>query len=636
MRADKKPRTLRFAQGMQKKLIFVSGLLFLVLMGLFVRLAYIQTVKGSEYELIVLNQQGYSSESLVYRRGDILDTNGVVLATSQDVYNLVLDCKVINSDEAYVEPTIAALLLCFPQLTEEEIRTALTEKSTSQYCVLLKKLTYDEIQAFLELEEEVYIEGSSKGKKVNPNVQGVWFEKQYSRLYPYDSLACKVLGFTTSGNEGMTGLEKQYSEVLNGINGRSYTYLNTAGILETVTQEATDGYSIVTTLDVNIQSIVEEKIAAFNEAHTDEATVGPGSANTAVIVMNPNTGEILAMADSTGFDLNDPWNSDALTTYCVDYYDYTWEEAEELDENTRLVYLNALWQNFCITTTYEPGSTVKPLTMAAALEMGVVSDGDTFLCDGGETISGTYISCANKTGHGIETLAQVIMNSCNDGMMQIAAKLGISSFVKYQNIFNIGLRTNIDLPGEAKTSSLIYTEERMNQDATALPTNSFGQNFNVTMIQVISAFSSVINGGYYYQPYLVKEIVDSNGAIVESITPTLLKQTVSQETSDLLKSYLVAAVEEGTAKTAKVAGYSMGGKTGTAEKYPRGNGNYLVSFIGFAPAEDPQVVIYVVIDEPNVSNQAQSSLATTLAEEILEEILPYLNIFPDEETEDGE
>lgn len=639
MAGRKKKKEIKIARYMHKKLIAVFVVIFVLLALMVIQLVRIQKDRGEKYSKIVLDQQGYGSTRIPFRRGDILDTKGTVLATSVDVYNVILDCKMILEKDEYVEPTIQALITCFPDVTAEEVRTLLEERPKSQYCILRRRLPYETIRVFQELQEEVYEEGKNKGKKKNPNVMGVWFEKEYIRNYPYDSLACKVLGFTTSGNVGIGGLEDYYNDTLNGIDGRSYGYLNTDSDVERTIKEAINGNTVVSTIEYHIQQVVEEKIAAFNEAHRDEFQTGPGSANTAVIVMDPGSGAIYAMADSASYSLSDPWNQEIFQKYCMDYKGYTSpEEIEALGEDGKLDLLNALWQNFCITYTYEPGSTVKPLTVAAGLDTGVVVDGDTFLCDGGEMIPGypKPIHCVNNTGHGIETLEKALMDSCNDALMQIGQRIGIDDFVKYQNIFNIGLRTNIDLPGEGRTDSLIYTAERMSKDATALPTNSFGQNFNVTMIQVASAVSSIINGGYYYQPHLVRKIVDEDGNTVQSIEPTVLKQTVSSKTSDLVRGYLVSTVKAGTGKSAKVPGYSMGGKTGTAEKQPRGEKKYLISFIGFAPAENPQVLIYVVINEPNVENQAQSSLATGLAKEIMTEILPYLNIFPDEELDQAQ
>lgn len=616
-------RYARFSPVMKKKLLVVFSAIVALSAGLVFRLIYIDQVKGEEYEKQVLSQQSYGSETIPYQRGEIFDTKGTVLANSVDVYNIILDCKLINDDkDKYMEPTIKALVECFEDVTEEEVRTALTEQADSRYFILRRKLPYENIEAFQKLQAEV----NKKGKKINPNVQGVWFEKEYKRQYPYNTLASKVLGFTTSGNEGIGGLEDYYNDTLNGVEGRSYGYLNTDNNLERTIKEPVNGNSLITTIDLNIQTIIDENIARFQEEHRDEEITGAGSQHTGVIVMNPQNGEILGMSDNFTYDLNNPWD---LTKY------YSQEEANTFSEKERLEKLNAIWQNFCITYTYEPGSTAKPFTVATGLETGKLKE--TYECDGVERIGGHDIKCSNRSGHGTETIEKAVMDSCNDALMGMAIDIGKEDFYKYQNIFNFGLKTNIDLPGEARTDGLIYTVD--NTNLTSLATNSFGQNFNVTMVQLASAFSSLINGGYYYQPHLVRKIIDENGNTVQNVETSPLKQTISKQTSDTVKGYLYKTVSEGTGKSAKVPGYSMGGKTGTAQKGNREDKKYVVSFIGFAPVEHPQVLVYVVIDEANVAEDDQSSaLATALAKRIFEQLLPYMNIFPDEEfvtPEDG-
>ncbi len=627
-RPGKRKGPARFSRKMKKKLLIVFTLVVAALAALCGRLTWIEEVKGESYTKTILSQQGYESQSIPYQRGEILDSKGTILASSVDVYNVILDCRQINEETAengkkvkkYVEPTVKAILQCFPDVTEEEVRAALTEHADSRYFVLRKQLHYDQIEGFQDLEAEL----DEKGNKANPNVQGVWFEKEYKREYPYGSLASKVIGFTTSGNEGIGGLEDYYNDALNGIDGRSYGYLNEDNNYERTVKEPIDGNSLVTTIDLNIQKVIEDEIADFQEAHRNEAAKGDGSQDMAALVMNPQNGEILGMSDKKTYDLNDPFD---LSAY------YTKEEEDALSEEQRLDALNQIWQNYGITYTYEPGSTAKPFTVATGLEVGKVRD--FYVCDGYEEIGGFTIHCVQRSGHGTLTAREAVMESCNDAMMQMAADIGKDAFYKYQKIFNFGLRTGIDLPGEARTDTLVYTVENTNK--TSLATNSFGQNFNVTMVQLASAFSSLINGGYYYQPHLVKKIVDANGNTVQDIGATVLKQTVSRQTSDELRDYLYSTVSEGTGKSAKVLGYSMGGKTGTAQKGKRTEKKYIVSFIGFAPADDPQVVVYVVIDEANVPLDAQSSaLATETAKKIFTKILPYLNIFKDEpEDEDA-
>lgn len=612
----------KFNKKMQKKLVVLFVIIALLLLGLIVRLMYIEHTSGKKYEKKVLSQQKYDSTVIPYQRGNITDCKGTILATSVDVYNVILDCKVLNSDSADIDPTIDALITCFPQLNETDLRNLITDKPKSQYNVLAKKLSYEEIQAFEDMqaaEKEASDKKSSDAEKKG-KINGVWFEKEYQREYPYGSLASAVVGFTTSGNLGMNGVENSYNSVLNGTNGREYGYLNSDSNFEKTVIDAQNGNDVTLTIDANIQKIVEDKIAAFEEEYRDAAREGAGSKHVGVIVMNPQNAEVLAMANYPNYDSSNPRD---LSAY------YTQEEIDAMDDDAELDALNQLWSNFCITYTYEPGSTVKPFTVACGLDTGTLDPNRTFICDGYETISGHDIHCVNTNGHGLETVEDALKNSCNDALMQMSYDIGPENFSKYQQIFGFGTKTNIDLPGETRTDSLIYTEDQLS--TINLATNSFGQNFNVTMIQVASAFCSIINGGNYYQPHVVKKITDENGNVIQEDNGTLLKKTVSSSTSELLKQYLYATVSDGTGKYAKVPGYSMGGKTGTAQKLPRGQGNYLVSFIGFAPVDNPQLLVYVVVDEPNAEEEFHSTFAQEIAKGIFEETLPYLNIYPDED-----
>lgn len=612
----------KFSKKMQKKLVVLFVIIALLLLGLIVRLMYIEHTSGKKYEKKVLSQQKYDSTVIPYQRGNITDCKGTILATSVDVYNVILDCKVLNSDSADIDPTIDALITCFPQLNETDLRNLITDKPKSQYNVLAKKLSYEEIRAFEDMqaaEKEASDKKSGDAEKKG-KINGVWFEKEYQREYPYGSLASAVVGFTTSGNLGMNGVENSYNSVLNGTNGREYGYLNSDSNFEKTVIDAQNGNDVTLTIDANIQKIVEDKIAAFEEEHRDAAREGAGSKHVGVIVMNPQNAEVLAMANYPNYDSSNPRD---LSAY------YTQEEIDAMDDDAELDALNQLWSNFCITYTYEPGSTVKPFTVACGLDTGTLDPNRTFICDGYETISGHDIHCVNTNGHGLETVEDALKNSCNDALMQMSYDIGPENFSKYQQIFGFGTKTNIDLPGEARTDSLIYTEDQLS--TINLATNSFGQNFNVTMIQVASAFCSIINGGNYYQPHVVKKITDENGNVIQEDNGTLLKKTVSSSTSELLKQYLYATVSDGTGKYAKVPGYSMGGKTGTAQKLPRGQGNYLVSFIGFAPVDNPQLLVYVVVDEPNAEEEFHSTFAQEIAKGIFEETLPYLNIYPDED-----
>lgn len=610
---------LKFPKRMQKKMIVMFTVISLLLIGLIGRLMYIEYTSGEKYEKIVLSQQGYDSQTIPFQRGDIVDAKGTVLATSIAVYNVILDCSVLTDNEKYIEPTITALMTCFPDLDREKLYSYVKDSPDSRYIVLAKRLSYDTIQPFVTLQEE----RDEKGKLVNPNIKGVWFEKEYQRQYPYGKLASSVIGFTTVGNLGINGLENYYDSTLNGIDGRQYGYLNSDSNFEKTIKPAINGNTLVTTIDATIQSVAEKKIQEFNEAYKDNYRQGEGGATRiGVLIMNPNNGDVLAMAQYPNYDLSNPWD---LSEY------YTEEEIDAMDKDTKLDALNQLWQNVCLTYTYEPGSTAKPFTVAAGLETGTISTYDTFFCDGAEQLSGFTVKCVayRKGGHGMQTLEQTLMNSCNDALMQMSYRIGAENFTKYQQIFGFGQKTNIDLPGESRTDSLIYTLDTTSQ--LSLATNSFGQNFNTTMIQLGTAFCSVVNGGKLYQPRVVSKITDQNGNTIRDISPTLLRETISKTTCDTLKQYMYSTVTAGTGNTAKVDGYSMGGKTGTAQKVPRDGVNYLVSFIGFAPVEDPQLMIYCIVDQPNDADQPHSSFAQNIVREILEEVLPYMNIYPDEE-----
>ena len=371
----------------------------------------------------------------------------------------------------------------------------------------------------------------------------------------------------------------------------------------------------MSTIDLQVQSIVEKHILAFNEEHKNYAYDGEGSKNTAVIVMNPQNGEIIAEASYPNYDLNNPRD---LSGY------YTEEQLKAMSDDDKLEALNSLWKNFCISDTYEPGSTIKPFTVATALETGALKGDETFYCGGMLHVGDHDIHCINREGHGTQTIKEAVQNSCNVALMQIGALIGKDNLSKYQHVFGFGELTGIDLPGDASTEGLLYTPENM--DDASLATNSFGQNFNVTMTQLVSGFCSLINGGDYYEPHVVKQIQNENGNVIETKNPVLVKRTVSQETSTMVKDYMRGVVENGSGKKANLEGYEVGGKTGTAEKLPRDNGKYLVSFIGYAPQENPEVVVYVVIDEVNDYDQAQSSYAVQMAADIMKEIFPYLGI----------
>ena len=623
----------KFTIKMQKKLVVLFIAVLLAFAGLFYQLYRISRDNGEQYKKQVLSQQRYDSTTIPYKRGTILDANGSVLATSEKVYNVILDSVAISEKEEYLEPTLSALQREFG-IDTASIRDYIEKnKETSRYHVLAKRLSYSEISDFLDMQNE---EGSQ--------IKGIWFDEEYKRVYPGNSLACDVIGFTTADNRGNYGLEEYYNDVLSGIPGREYGYLNDDSDLERKTIAAEDGNSLVTTIDANIQSIVEKYLLKYNEEYKDNFHPGNGAENVGCIIMKVDSGEILAMANYPNFDLNDTRNTDTLMGMPLldekgnKTGEYLTEENMDVLDDEEMLYqhLDALWKNYCISSTYEPGSVAKPFTVAAGVESGKITGTETYNCEGSLEIGGWPIRCHNRYGDGLLTVQEGIERSCNVVMMKIGQAMGTDTFVKFQHIFNFGLKTNIDLQGEARTASLIYTKDTMG--STEMATNTFGQSFNVTMIQMITGFCSLINGGYYYEPHMVSKIVSPSGATVQNIEPRVLKQTISEDTSDMIREYCNTVVtgEHGTGKTARPAGYMIGGKTGTAETLPRKNGQYVVSFMGYAPADDPQIAIYVVVDRPNVQYQDDAKFATRIVRGILTEVLPYMGIFMTEELSDSE
>ena len=619
-----------------RKLAAMMLIILLAFAGLGVRLYFITRDSQNDYQKKILSQQRYDSTTLPFKRGTITDANGTILAVSEKVYNVVLDCKVMLDDEKNAEPTLTALSECFG-LNLTELRQYAEQNPNSQYYVLKRRITYDEMSPFLDRKNEYNAEASKKGNEEMGNISGVWFEEEYIRRYPNNTLACDVIGFTGTDNNGTYGLEEYYNDTLNGTNGREYGYLNDDATLERTTVAAVDGSSLVSTLDANIQAICEKYIKQFNDEHLNEAREGLGATNIGVIIQDCNNGEIKAMASYPNYDLNDTKNSSQLIG--MQRLDADGKKTGEIineemlaqieEEGLTYLHLDALWKNFCISDSYEPGSTAKSLTLAMGLETGRIVGNETYECSGALDVSDRHIRCNVRSGHGTLDVSGALEQSCNVAFMKMGEAIGVKNTIQFEQIFNIGLRTNIDLAGEARTASLVFNEDTMGP--TELATSSFGQGYNVTMIEMATAFSSIINGGYYYEPHLVNRITNSNGDVVKNIEPRVLKQTISSTTSEQMRQYLYAAVAEGTGKSARPAGYAIGGKTGTAEKAARDKKNYVVSFIGFAPADDPQIVIYCVVDEPNVADQPHATYATGIVKNILTEVLPYMHISKTEE-----
>lgn len=617
------------AESISNRLGVFLLIILLAFVGLSVRLFFINK-HSNEYQRIILSQQSYDSTTLIPKRGEILDTNGTVLATTKEQYNVILDVKKLLSacDETGNSmpqtATVNALHNIFGADTSA-MNSYIMSVPDSQYFVIKKGVSYEDVSRFSQyttkppkdmLEDSLYDE----------NVTGVWFEKNYVRYYPQKSLACDVIGFSNTNGQASYGLEEYYNDVLTGTNGRKYGMIGDDTTHEQTIVPAVDGNTLVTTIDANIQSIVEKYLKEFNDTYENNARDGLGANNVGCIIMKADSGEILAMASYPSYDLNNIYDLTGL---------YTEEEIKTMeDEDTIKDAYDKLWKNFCICDTYEPGSVMKPFTVGMGLETGTLTGNETYYCGGYLNVGGYDIYCHSRIGEGYLNVRGAIAQSCNVALMQMVKSIGTQNFLDFQSVYNIGLRTNIDLAGESRTDSLVFNEKTLNE--SELATASFGQGFNVTMIQMITGYAALVNGGYYYEPHMVKQILNSSGAVVKNIEPRLIKQVVSNSTSDQIREYCNAVVTEGTGWRAKPAGYAIGGKTGTAETVPRGNGEYVVSFVCHAPADDPEIICYVVIDRPNVSKQEDAKYSSIVTRQILTEVLPYLNIHMTEELSEKE
>ncbi|MBQ4425834.1 MAG: penicillin-binding protein 2 [Lachnospiraceae bacterium] len=601
---DADNKTVKLTLFMRRKLAFIYILVAAVLFALAVYIVVMISKKGEEYQKIILSQQGYSTTSVPFRRGSIMDRNYTTLAYSEEVYNLILDPSVIlytgnkNNPSPNRAATVQALSECFGY-PESELQELLDTQPDSQYIRYARQLSEESVNRFLAYQ-------NSYNSEHNDRVTGVWFEKEYKRLYPYKDLACTVLGFSgADASEGHWGLEEYYNESLTGTNGKTYGYMNADGVYEQVAIAPTGGYTLVSTVDFTIQSIVEQKVNEFceNNRYT----------NVGVIVMNPQTGEILAMDTDKRFDLNNPMDFTLMVPE---------EELEAMTDEEKSELQNQIWRNYTISDAYSPGSVSKELTVAMALEENAVNPETIFYCDGGETINGVHIGCIAE--HGTINLEQALWVSCNDALMNMSTRLSVSQFLRYQREYGLGQRTGLDLPGEA--AGLLFSETNMS--AVDMATSSFGQGYSCTMIQMAAAYCALINGGNYFQPHIVRQILDENGGVIKTIEPQLVRQIVTEETSAFLRLAAYDTVEYGTSpQQAKIAGYKIGGKTGTAQKYPIEEHEYVISFMGFSPVDTPQLLVYAVVDEPEHEGTEVSSFpAIWLERDIMAEILPYLGI----------
>ena len=521
-------------------------------------------------------------------RGRIFDSEGRILADNCTVCTVSVIHNQLEDPETVIQILSEEL-----SMDPEKIRR-LTEKYTSREIIKtnVDKETGDRIRA--------------------RRLLGVKVDEDYRRYYPFQTLASHVLGFTGSDNQGIIGLEVMYDSVLKGINGRILTQTDARGMeLDAVAEERVEpqpGNDLVLSLNIDLQTYAEQAAKTVMEEKQ--------ARQVSVILMNPKTGEILAMVSVPEFDCNDPFT---LNT-----------EANPETEEQKQDLLNAMWRNPCINDTYEPGSTFKIITMAAALEEGIVSLEDSFYCPGYRVVEDRRIRCHKVTGHGAETFLQGALNSCNPVFIDVGLRLGVDRYCQYFRQFGLLGKTGVDLPGEAGT--IMHAQTDMGE--VELATTAFGQSFQITPLHLITTAASLVNGGHLVTPHFGVRVLDAEGNLVKTFTYDTEKTIISEDSSRTLRYILKQVVSEGTGKKAAVAGYSVGGKTATSEKLPRRTGRYISSFLGFAPADDPQVIGLITIDEP-VGVYYGGTIAAPVMAEIFGNILPYLNI-PQEEKQQME
>lgn len=564
----------------RRKIWLMFLAVFFVLMFLGGRLVYLM-VFCSEY-------YGQKAEDLHERerdikaaRGRIIDATGKILATNKSVCTI----SVIHSQIDEPEKVIAALQKELG-LTEEEVRKRVEKVSSIERVKTnVDKETGDRIRAY--------------------GLSGIKVDEDYKRYYPLDTMASTVLGFTGADNQGILGLEVKYDSYLQGTSGKILTLTDARGIeIENAGEtrlEPVNGYDLYISMDSNIQQYCEQAAEkAYIKKQADEVSV---------IVMNPQNGELMAMVNYPEFNLNEPFT--LIEEMGAD-------GTESADKKQEL--LNRMWRNPCISDTYEPGSTFKIITAAAALEEGVVSLTDQFYCPGYKLVEDRRIRCAKTSGHGAETFETGIMNSCNPVFIELGERLGVENYYKYFKQFGLTQKTGIDLPGEAAT--IMHKQE--NVGSVELATISFGQSFQITPIQLVTTVSSIINGGTRITPHFGVEVRETDGTLVETFSYDKREEICSGETSETMQYLLEKVVSEGGGKNAKIEGYAIGGKTATSQTLPRSEHRYISSFLGFAPADDPKVLVIAIINNPKGTYYG-GLIAAPVVKEIMENILPYLD-----------
>lgn len=577
----------------KRRIVFLRNACFVLLGLLCLVLVYRMLYKGEEYQKMAIEQQT-SDSSISAKRGTIYDRNGKALAVSASVEQVIADPLVVKDSK-----------------NVEKIASKLADALELEYEEVYEKLTVD--SRYVSIKRQIDKEVGNKVRELD--LPGISVTEDSKRYYPYGAFAAQIIGFTGSDNQGLDGIEMEYDEQLKGIPGRivSASSANGTEVPYKYEQfvEAKDGYNVTLTIDEVIQHYVEKYL---KKAYTEHNLAGGAAA----IVMDPNTGDILAMSSVPDYDLNNPFT---LTNEMKEWL--KGEEDGDSDEKQSEA-LFKMWRNKAVSDSYEPGSTFKLSTAAAALEEGVVKLDDKFYCSGMYQVADAKIHCWNRNGHGSETFVETVYNSCNPGFIQIGQRIGTEKFYEYSKLFGFMDKTGIELPGE--TSGVYHNKEGFN--IVQLATASFGQGIQITPLQLITFVSAIANGGTLYTPHVVKKVSDNDGNVISTTQPVEVRKVMSSETAETMRNIMKQAVEVGAATNGYIAGYRVGGKTGTSEKLPRGSGKYIASFVGIAPSDDPQIAVIVMLDDPDSYSYYGNAIAAPVAREIIDDTLQYLGVEP--------
>ncbi len=606
--AKKKKAKINFTDFRSRILFALLILFFALLCYKLVKVAFFSEI---DYNKKVLNQRvnemNKSSGDLEPKRGSISDVNGVPLAESLDVYSIIYDPKLLldlkdgQKDGEDVVKEINTFLYEHLELETGSLERLLEERDFSHYEKIAIDLDYKDAEDVILAIEKA-------------ELKGVSYEKNFMRKYPHKDLASDVIGFVSRDGSGLLGIEGVYDEYLRGKSGREFGSASSAGDFEMIKEKEEAGADVITNIDLTVQGFAMEAMQAYVEKNNPLGME--------VILMDPRDGRILGMASYPSYDLNSPYDLDKF---------FTKEEQDAMSDEEISRFRNELWRNGAISNTYEPGSTFKPFTLAMGLEEHRVDAGSNYNCKGFKIPfkDEQPIHCHKLSGHGNQDYVKALGNSCNVAFMDMGVAIGKELFAKYIRAFGFGSITGVDLNGESSARSLLYKEEQLNP--VELQTSSFGQGFNVTPIQLITGFSSLINGGFLYEPHIVNRVVDTNGTVLLRNEKSLQRVVISKGTASRVSKALAAVVDDGSGRRAKIEGYSIGGKTGQAEKGDRDTKDYIISFIGYSPIESPEIIALVVIDDPD-KDDVSSLDAVIVFREIMEKVLPYMRVSKDYST----